>query len=335
MTFWILAVALLAIPAAILSWPLFAGSVHERMTGILLLLLMPLVGLVLYQQIGSPMAMNPPVSVAPQASVEDLVADLQQRMAENPEDAEGWVILGRSLKTMRRYNEAQSALANANRLLPGNPQIMVELAEASLFASGKPEFSVAILQLLEDAIEIDPQLQKGLWLLGMAAAQNGYDEKAIAWWQKLLNQVDPASSIGRTVSGQIEHAQARLGQGGAKQAISDFSLAVNITLADELAGPLPESAVLFVFIRPAGQKGMPLAVKRVPVFQFPLAMNFSNSDLLRPGTSLGSFAELDISARISMTGVANIASGDYQADAVKLDTNLVREIALHIDQRIP
>jgi len=335
MNFWILAVALLAIPAAILGWPLFAGSLPERITGILLLLLMPLVGLILYQQTGNPMAMNPPVTVAPQTSLEDLVADLQQRMTENPDDAEGWVMLGRSLKTMRRYAEAQTALANANRLQPGNPLIMVEFAEASLFASGKPEFSDAIQQLLADAIEIEPLQQKGLWLLGMAATQNGNDEKAIAWWQKLLNQVDPASSIGRTVSGQIEHAQARIGQDPAKQASADYSLVVNLTLADELAGPLPESAVLFVFMRPAGQAGMPLAVKRIPAAQFPLSMTFSDADLLRPGASLGSFTELDISARISMTGIANIASGDYQADTVKLATNSVREIALHIDQRAP
>lgn len=334
MNFWILAVALLAIPAAIISWPLFAGSAWERITAMLLVLMMPLGGLILYQQIGNPAAVNPPLALAPQASVEDLVGDLQQRMTDNPDDAEGWVILGRSLKTMRRYAQAETALTNANRLMPGKPLIMVELAEASLFASGQPEISTDILQLLKDAVEIDPLQQKGLWLLGMAATQRGEDEQAIALWQKLLSQVDPTSGTGQAVVRQIEIAQARAGQEHTEKAYTDFVLAVSITLADELAAPLPEDAILFVFMHPAGEKGMPLAVRRIPAPRFPLAMNFSNADLLHPGNSLGDFAALDISARISMTGVAASASGDYQAGVVQFDTAVAQKIALHIGQRV-
>lgn len=345
MNFWILAVALLVISAAVISWPLFAGSARERITGMLLLLIIPLAGLVLYQQIGNPMAINPavsnpPAAAAPPASVEDLIAKLQQRLTENPDDTEGWVILGRSLKTMRHYAGAETALANANRLLPHNPLIMVELAEAKLFASGKPEISAEILQLLESAVAIDPRQQKGLWLLGMAAAQHGDDGQAIALWQKLLIQVDPASDVGQSVTRQIELAQlrtgqAKMGQSPTEQGLTGFTLAVNVALAEELAGPLPESAILFIFIRPAGEKGMPLAVKRIETPQFPLSMTFSNADLLRPGNSLENFAALEISARISMTGVANIASGDYQAGEVKFDPRVAREIALHICHLVP
>ena len=119
------------------------------------------------------------------------------------------------------------------------------------------------------------------------------------------------------------------------ESFTGFELPVDITLADDLAGPLPANSILFVFMHPAGQKGMPLAVKRIPSPHFPLAVTFSNKDLLRPGTSLDEYPELDISARISMSGIANIASGDYQATTVKFDTNVVQEIALHIGQRVP
>lgn len=305
----------------------------------LLVLIMPLGGLILYQQIGNPAAVNPPLAAAPQASVEDLIGDLQQRMTDNPDDAEGWVILGRSLKAMGRYAQAETALTNANRLMPGEPLIMVELAEASLFASGQPEISTDVLQLLEGAVEIDPLQQKGLWLLGMAATQHGEDEQAIALWQKLLSQLDPASGTGQAVVRQIEIARGaarpRTSQDSTEKALTGFALAVNITLADELAAPLPEDAILFVFMHPAGEKGMPLAVRRIPAPRFPLAMNFSNADLLHPGNSLANFAALDISARISMTGTANSASGDYQAGSVQFDTDVARKIALHIGQRVP
>ena len=51
--------------------------------------------------------------------------------------------------------------------------------------------------------------------------------------------------------------------------------------------------------------------------------------------ALQDFEQLDISARISMTGVAGAATGDYQANLVTLDTKTVTAIALHLDQRVP
>jgi cytochrome c-type biogenesis protein CcmH len=354
MNFWIFAVALLAIPAAIISWPLFAGSSRDRFIGMTVLLLMPLAGLIMYQNIGTPAAINLPAATARQATdsqaphssqqpqMVEMIGKLQQRMTDNPDDPEGWLILGRSLKTMQRYDEAETALANANRLVPDNPLIMVELAETRLFKSGKPEISAESRQLIEAALAIDPLQQKALWLLGMAAAQDGDEAYAVEIWQRLLTQLDPASGAAQSVSQQIEMAQGRLGPPAAQAAASvsqaaasGLEIPVTISIADDLNGAIPNNAVLFVFIHPAGTRGMPLAVKRLAAQGFPLSLSFSDTDLLRPETSLESFEQLDISARISMSGVANSASGDYQANLVTLDTNSVDAIALHLDQRVP
>jgi len=66
-----------------------------------------------------------------------------------------------------------------------------------------------------------------------------------------------------------------------------------------------------------------------------MTLNFTDADLLRPGGSLQDQEKLDISARISMAGVANGASGDIQANRVTVDTNNVTAIALNLDQRVP
>jgi len=348
MNFWIFAVALLAIPAALISWPLISGDSKERFLGIALLLLMPLAGLILYQSIGNPAALNLPAVTAQQSSnqqtphssqqpqMEDMVAQLQARMEENPDDPEGWLILGRSLKTMQRYDEAEVALSNAMRLLPDNPLVLVELAEARLFQSGRPEITVENRQLIEAALTIDPQQQKALWLLGMAAAQQGNEAAAVELWKRLLAQLDPASGAAQSVTQQIESAQERLGQPiVVAAATSGLEISITISIADELNGSIPNNAVLFVFIHPAGARGMPLAVKRLAAEGFPQSIQLNDADLLRPGTSLESFEQLDISARISMSGIANSASGDYQANMVTLDTKAVAAIALHLDQRVP
>ena len=312
------------------------------------LLLMPLAGLILYQNIGTPTAINIPTVTPQQAAtsedphsgqqpqMDDMVAQLQQRMAENPDDPEGWLILGRSLKTMQRYDEAETALSNANRLVPDNPLIMVELAEARLFKSGKAEISADNRQLIEAALAIDPQQQKALWLLGMAAAQNGEEARAIELWQRLLHQLDPASGAAQSVGQQIEAAQLRMGEtAAAPVAGSGPEFSVSISIADEFRETVPANAVLFVFVHPTGTRGMPLAVKRLSARAFPQSIQFSDADLLRPDSSLEDFDQLDISARISISGIANAASGDYQAKLVTLDKNAPHAIALHLDQRVP
>ena len=116
---------------------------------------------------------------------------------------------------------------------------------------------------------------------------------------------------------------------------AEFGIPVNISIAEDLATTIPPTASLFVFIHPAGTAGMPLAVKRLAPQGFPLSLNFNDADLLRPGMSLEDFEQLDISARISMSGVANAASGDYQATLATLNTKSISAIALHLDQRVP
>ena len=351
MNFWIIAIALLVVSAAIIAGPLYTGSVKDRINGVLLLLIIPIASLLLYQNIGTPDALNMPASTpqpaaqaqAPHSNqpsqMDDMVAKLQQRMTENPDDPEGWLILGRSFKTMQRYSDAVTALTNANRLQPATPLIMVELAEARLFASGKSEITADTRQLLESALAIDPQQQKGLWLYGMAAAQAGDEAQAITTWQRLLGQLEPASGAATAVTQQIEMAQNRRGQ-PVPEAVpevvaAEFGIPVNISIAEDLATTIPPTASLFVFIHPAGTSGMPLAVKRLAPQGFPLSLNFNDTDLLRPGMSLEDFEQLDISARISMSGVANAASGDYQATLATLNTKSISAIALHLDQRVP
>jgi cytochrome c-type biogenesis protein CcmH len=368
MNFWIYAIALLAISAAIVSWPLVTGSARDKITALFILLMIPLAGILMYQSIGTPEAINlqavTPVQQSSQqqsahseqqGQMDELVASLQQRMIENPDDADGWLILGRSLKSMQRFAEAETALQNAYRLLPDNPMVMVELAETSLFASGSQEISPQSQQLIESALAIDPQLQKGLWLMGMISAQNGDDAQAVTYWQRLLEQLDPASGPASSVIQQIQMAQVRMGQASpatmvaastvteavvaepvaTPPAAAGFNIPVTLTIADDLAGSVPGNGALFVFIHPAGGAGMPLAVKRLAPRGFPMSLNFTDADLLKPGMSLEDFEKLDISARISAGGTANSGSGDIQANKITIDTKAVTTIALHLDQRVP
>jgi cytochrome c-type biogenesis protein CcmH len=267
MNFWIFAIALLVISAIVISWPLFNGTAKDKVSAIFILLIMPLAVLLMYQNIGTPEALNQPSAAVQQAQqqaqqqdphasqqgqMDDLVISLKERLANNPDDAQGWLILGRSLKTMQRYAESEEALANANRLIPDNPLIMVELAETRLFLSGQAQIGADVRQLLESALDIDPTMQKGLWLMGMAYSQDGDDAHAVAYWQKLLDQLDPTSGAAASVTQQIQTAQARMAETGDQP----------VTLeADPVQMPEAEPAVAVEPVtRPVAEGGIPVNV---------------------------------------------------------------------------
>jgi cytochrome c-type biogenesis protein CcmH len=97
-------------------------------------------------------------------------------------------------------------------LAPDQPLVQVELVEARLFVSGDPRITPEMVATLEQAVSAEPTLQKGLWLLGIAAAQQGDDVRALEWWEKLRAQIEPGSQIEQSVLEQMDQARVRLGK---------------------------------------------------------------------------------------------------------------------------
>ena len=129
------------------------------------------------------------------------------------QDSEAKLLIAHPLFSNPATKGAEGAgvpLVWAGGEVPGAPSL-VELAEALLFFSGRPEITDEIRGMLERAVAADPGIEKGLWLLGFAAAQSGDDEQAIAFWQRLVQQMEPASDAASAVQEQISQARVRLG----------------------------------------------------------------------------------------------------------------------------
>ena len=203
MSFWLVATAIPVVTALILFGSLLRRNSTLLGLGLALVLLVPVTTLLLYQGVGSPDAIDVSHAGTPAAAEGDmgeLLAQLEERMRAQPDDLEGWLLLGRSYRSMQRFDEARAAFLKARELAPDNPVVAVELAEALIFTSppGRPDPLVP--DLLEEALATAPDLQKGLWLAGMVAAQVGDDETAVAQWQRLLAQLEPGSAVAASAS---------------------------------------------------------------------------------------------------------------------------------------
>src|SRR4029453_10548062 len=171
----------------------------------------PVVAGVLYFSLGNPAAMNaqPASAQADPAGDPQIVAmvdQLAKKLQANPDDVEGWALLGRSYRVLGRFDASAMAYNEASKRLPPNASLYVDWAEAIAQAQGRTLVGQPT-ELLERAIKLEPDHVKALALLGAAAMERNDRPAAIAFWTKLRGLLPPDSPQAR----QIEAALAQAG----------------------------------------------------------------------------------------------------------------------------
>lgn len=254
--------------------------------------------------------------------IEGMVARLAERLASNPDDAEGWAMLGRSYFVMGRHADAAKAYGEANtRSASQNADWLVSEGEALALARdrdlvGRPA------QLFEAALALEPGYGKALWYGSLADAQSGNNPRAVERLQRLLTQELP-EELRSVVTARLD--QLRELSGSAVSAAASVSsqptasggaqLSVQVTLAPALLSKLPASATLFVFAKAAQGPPMPLAVQRLPGARLPLTITLDDSMGMTPAMKLSQFDRYVVTARYSASGSAPAMSGDLEGSA--------------------
>ena len=178
----------------------------------------PVAAIALYFVVGNPKALTPqPVSEASppfagqqgqmtQQQIADNVEKLAKRLEQNPNDAQGWVMLGRSFIVLERFSDAANAYARATTLNNSDANLWADYAEALAMANGQ-RLAGKPAEALDRALKIDPKNQKALALAGSAAFEASDYPKALEYWQRLLSLLPPNSEDARAVVDQIAKAK--------------------------------------------------------------------------------------------------------------------------------
>jgi cytochrome c-type biogenesis protein CcmH len=111
-----------------------------------------------------------------------LVARLEQRMTEAPDDAQGWVMLGRTYFALRDAANAERALGRAYALTPRDPEVILAYAE-SIAANHDNDLTGRPAELVSEVLAMDREHVTARWLAGMAAFQRGQYQSAARAWQ--------------------------------------------------------------------------------------------------------------------------------------------------------
>jgi cytochrome c-type biogenesis protein CcmH len=113
------------------------------------------------------------------------VATLAQRLQQNPDDLEGWLLLARSLTALERHAEAVTAWRQVMRLTGGDAGHAGSLAE-SLIQSANGVVTPEARAALERVRAEQPFDARTLFYLGLAEAQAGNAAAALQTWTDLI-----------------------------------------------------------------------------------------------------------------------------------------------------
>lgn len=366
--FWTIAALILFAGAVITLFPLLRGKSGWQPVALALAFALPAAGLWLYNNYGTPEGIGVKGIPQQQAAVttdphsagsgemDSAIANLRERLEQSPGDLEGWMLLARTLKASQQFAEAADALEQAHALAPENPVVMVDLAEAWIYDTPDGRVTESAVAMLQRALDLDPQLQKGLWLMGIASMQQGDDAFAISYWQTLLEQLEPGSNPYVMVTQQVEEAQVRMGMlpgdheghdhgpmgeeaDTAEQAAAEdgawTGTRVVLDATDGAKQALANGAVLYIMIRsPGPAMGPPLGVRRVTDPSFPLEITVSDRDSMMQERLISSESEIRLQARVSLSGSPAAQSGDWQSEAKSATLASASLVVLEIDQQV-
>jgi cytochrome c-type biogenesis protein CcmH len=319
MIFVLLAAALTMASVIAMTIPLLrrapAGLPGARWTALAAALLLVCGSAVLYVTWSNWPWHAPAVADSPEA----MVSQLARRLEHDPQDLNGWLMLGRSYTALQEYPLAVRAFGRAVQLSGGrNVDALTGQAEA-LALNDESELDGRAGRLIEQALALEPDSGKALFLGAAVAARRGELPLARERFAKLLS-LNPPQGIRPMIEQQIAAIDQKLAGTSTKAAAvqqapagspqaGDALVRVNVSLAPSLASAAGAAAPLFVFVRDPSQGGPPLAVKRLEN-HFPQSVALSPADSMVPGRAFAAGQSVQVVARIARSGSPVAVSGD-------------------------
>jgi cytochrome c-type biogenesis protein CcmH len=308
LAFVLIAGSLAAGAAVLLLLPLMRQRADSRPAaglaagGVVLTLLLG--GAAMYAAFSNYTWVDGPVAETPAA----MAAKLAKRLAAEPDNLEGWLMLGRSYQTLEQFPLAVRAYQRADRLADGkNAEAIVGVAE-SMLAQDFEQLRGAAGHLFERALQIDPDNPKALLYAAFAALSRGETPSARERFTRMMT-LDPPPQIRDIIEKQLRALDAAPAPAGEAGAGSAAMVAVHVTLAPALAAKVPAGATLFVAARDPKAPGPPFAVKRMPA-RFPVDVELSAADAMLESRRIAAGQQLEVVARVALGGTPTATSGD-------------------------
>lgn len=307
---------------------------------LLLSLFVPLLAITVYLQTGSPHIAEFQVThsdfdpTKPEASAEMLLSELRRRLADTPDDREGWLLLTRTNMRIGRYVDAVEAAETLYQIAPNDPIAILSLIDA-LAMVHEGQIVGRARSLIDDVLRIDSENPTAMILKGLVLQQTGDPKGARHWWLQSLEYLEPDSSLRNEVTGMLTLANNELPPATVGQTAPKVQIKARISLDSALSSHVRADDTVFVIARAVDGPKVPLAVSRHTRAQLPLDITLDETMAMVPGMSLADFERVYIVARVSRTGTPQAASGDLEGRSDEILVKSSAGTTVVIDTKIP
>ncbi|MCG7499118.1 c-type cytochrome biogenesis protein CcmI [Vibrio sp. Of7-15] len=238
----------------------------------------------------------------------DLTLALRTKLHNNPDDAMGWLLLGRIGMANRDIETSAGAMKKAYKLEPHNPDIQLGYAQA-LMLTGEDAEAEQARQMLRRIIAKDRTNIRALSLLAFDAFERNEYQVAAEAWSLMRDLIGPEDPRAEMLERSIERALSRINAPDA----SELSVPVTVNLGSNVQ--LPEQGVVIVSVHPANGAPMPVAAVRLPLESFPLTISLDDTNSMIPERALSSLETLMVRARIDTDGNVSTKTGDWYGES--------------------
>ena len=304
----------------------------SRKTAMVVGILLPVLAVGGYVLLGKPQALDPLATVQPATmtpeKIQSMVTGLAEKLKANPDDAQGWVMLGRSYRMLGRNAEAAEAYGKGEAAMAEDPDLLTDYADllamlAGGSLDGKP------MTLINKALHVDPDHVLALWLAGTASFNRREYGDAVVFWERAVNLLPEGSEDGRMLSESVAEAKRR----SSVKIDPAKAVAGRVELAPAMKERAAPGDTVFIFARPTDGTRVPLAVAKIHVADLPYSFVLDDGSAVMSDKRISSQSSVTVEARISRSGNAVARDGDLQSKAVTVRVG-ERKLRLVVDQVI-
>ncbi|MGD8340274.1 MAG: hypothetical protein PVH89_05795 [Gammaproteobacteria bacterium] len=263
-----------------------------------------------------------------------MLEQLEARLASDPSDINGWVLLGRSYIQLGDYERARGALEQAwNRTDEPDDLLKLAYAQTMLFTVEGAALSLAG-DLVEEVLASSPENEAAMLWGGFVAIERNQPALAAERWTSLL-ATNPPPEIANLIRNQlVQLTGAPVAARAQSSASSGPVIDLEVSVGDEIdLDRFGANARLFVIAR-SSDSPAPIAVAPYPLSSLPGHFSLSDADAMIAGRSLSQYPEVTVVARISGSGEALEKSGDAYAEAT-VEPGAAETVSLVINRVVP
>jgi cytochrome c-type biogenesis protein CcmH len=296
-----------------------------------LVFVVPVSSLLLYSVLGQPAALDPlaltqgvdaSAEVTPEKLTEMATA-LTRRLQDEPNNMDGWVMLGRVQRARGHFDESAEAYAKA-LAMSRDDNLSIERAEVLAQMNGG-SFAGEPWAIIQRVLAADPHHLNALFLAGSASYAELNFRSALRFWERAREVVPVDSPDAPELDRAIAEARDKMGlpaippraletdaqSQASKAARAAASISGRVTLVKELKGLVAPSDTVFVYATPVTGSRMPIAILRTTADKLPLDFVLDDSMAMSPTSKLSDMDEVTVRVRISKSGQATAQAGDY------------------------